>query len=418
MDGDADDADKMKSLLAGLLIEDPDFGMLESSISEYCPFEAVGMVNEEIRHSAFLAHCIDPYRPHGFGADFLRLLLDTIVKGLAPPPVSRLELHLADFDKVDVRREWQHIDVLVVLPAIKLVVAFELKIGAGEGHDQLGRYSRAIEAMWPERDGWQHLKLFLTRSLDQPSDSSWHPVDYSVVTGAIDRFETESRAGSQLARDTLFAYANMLRRHHVGHEKLDAIADMLWKKHAEALNFLMERRPDADGGLGQMLLDRQEELAAAVSNDLLTLVPEKSSKRWVIFHVAQWWDIPNFNEAAWTPSGHFIQVQVEVDPSYVKLFVTLGPGPEEIRERFYGLCQDLMPKKAVKGVDRKTIYSRTILGQQAIKSADGAGELYERILFHLREWVRVEVAMVDGRLRPVGAGPRLVSGDLVVASAS
>ena len=398
------DAELARRQLAELIIEDPDFGELEKNLSTYCPFEAVGMVNAEIRHSAFLAHALDPYRPHEFGPEFLRLLLDTILKALEAPPISRLELHMADFDNVDVRREWRHIDVLVALPTAKLVIAFELKIGAGEGHDQLGRYSRAIEATWPAEAGWRHLKLFLTRNAEQPSDDTWYPIDYGLVIDAIDRFKNASDAGAPLARQTLIAYATMLRRRHMGSEQLDKIAETLWKKHAEALNFLLDRRPDADGGLGQMLLDRQSEIAASVSKGSLTLVPERSNKRWIVFHVKEWSDIPGFTLAQWTPSGHFIQVQIEVDPRFVKLFVTLGPGPEEYRANFYNMCRDLMPRKGAKGAGWKTVSSKTILGRSAIETADGPEELCDRIQEYLRDWVRNEVAQVDARLRPITAG--------------
>src|SRR5690606_33322428 len=193
----------LRSALAYLIIEDGNFTALEKGLSAYCPFEAVGMVNAEIRHSSFLAHSIDPYRPHNFGAEFLRILLDTILAAIEDPPISRLELHLADFDDVDVRREWRHIDVLVILPGVNLIIALELKIGAREGREQLSRYSRSIEETWPEQDGWRYLKLLLTRSSDLPTDESWHSIDYNLIVDAIKRFESSSVSGSPLAHDTL-----------------------------------------------------------------------------------------------------------------------------------------------------------------------------------------------------------------------
>ncbi|MEM6307226.1 MAG: hypothetical protein AAF701_04510, partial [Pseudomonadota bacterium] len=53
---------------AGLaqLLSDPDFRDLESQARIFCPFEAIGMVNQEIRHAYFLAYILDPDRPHGF----------------------------------------------------------------------------------------------------------------------------------------------------------------------------------------------------------------------------------------------------------------------------------------------------------------------------------------------------------------
>ncbi len=43
-----------------------------------------------------------------------------------------LDLHLLDIEVVEVRREWRNIDLLLIVPGAKLVVAIELKIGASQ----------------------------------------------------------------------------------------------------------------------------------------------------------------------------------------------------------------------------------------------------------------------------------------------
>ena len=48
-----------------------DFKKLENMVDVFCPFEAIGMVRQEIRHSNFLAYILDPNRPHEFGSSFL-----------------------------------------------------------------------------------------------------------------------------------------------------------------------------------------------------------------------------------------------------------------------------------------------------------------------------------------------------------
>ena len=61
--------------LEGLVVGNADFEEVERLQDVFCPFEAIGMVRQEIRHAHYLAHCLDPQRPHGFGAECLRALM-------------------------------------------------------------------------------------------------------------------------------------------------------------------------------------------------------------------------------------------------------------------------------------------------------------------------------------------------------
>ena len=122
----------------------------------FCPFEAIGMVHQEIRHSNFLAYCLDPVKPHGFGDRLLREFL-FMVCAVAPEKFpDKLDLSLRSLDQVEVLREWHHIDLLIRVPSEtpdtpELVVAVEQKIHAGEGEGQLERYRTLLCARFPMR---------------------------------------------------------------------------------------------------------------------------------------------------------------------------------------------------------------------------------------------------------------------------
>ncbi|WP_426231076.1 PD-(D/E)XK nuclease family protein [Pararhizobium sp. DWP3-4] len=109
---------------------------MEKSLDIFCPFEAVGMVSAEIRHSNFLSYILNPNRPHGFRGAILRTFLMSATRigheqGLSAG-FTPLDLHLLDIEVVEVRREWRNIDLLLIVPGAKLVVAIELKIGASQ----------------------------------------------------------------------------------------------------------------------------------------------------------------------------------------------------------------------------------------------------------------------------------------------
>ena len=121
--------------LEALFVANPDFDALEKAQDVFCPFEAIGMIRQEVRHGYFLAYCLDPQRPHGFGAECLRALMRTAAYAHRALPlgefgdskISPLDVHLMDFERAQIRREWQRIDLLGIINEEKLVVAIELK---------------------------------------------------------------------------------------------------------------------------------------------------------------------------------------------------------------------------------------------------------------------------------------------------
>jgi hypothetical protein len=85
--------------LADLVMLDEDFAKLEQILDIFCPFEAVGMVRQEIRHAHFLAYYLDPNRPHGFGDACLRAFLTKAIEAqgkTGPSGIGILDIHMMD----------------------------------------------------------------------------------------------------------------------------------------------------------------------------------------------------------------------------------------------------------------------------------------------------------------------------------
>jgi len=328
----------LRRQIEALVLDDEGFRSLEVALSSYCPFESLGMINAEIRHSTFLASMLDPYRPHGFGPLLIREFLHRLIgEERDVPGLSRIRLHLADLDNVEVRREWSHIDVLLVLADLRLVIALELKIGAGEGRDQLQRYTRAVEAEWPNQGErpWTHLFFFLTRDGDEPSNQRWRPIDYGLVIAAIEDVLRRSPQGDPLARSMLAAYASMLRRHHMEDPELIEIAQGLWARHREALTFLIEQQPGGATALGEVIRAQADSLAAAASSESVTLILNDSTRRMTRFAIKQWDSLPGMLEGTGWTSGRIILLEIQVQPNRVRALLILGPGPAEIRRKLF-----------------------------------------------------------------------------------
>lgn len=160
----------MRKQLEALFIHDESFEKLEAEFENFCPFEAIGMVRQEIRHAHFLSYILDPNRPHAFGTACLKALMNAIAENGALSnggTLTRLDVHFMALDSAIIKREWNRIDLLIEIPDEKLVIAIELKIDASESKTQLQRYRKRVEETWPG-DEWQKLYLFVTTSAESP----------------------------------------------------------------------------------------------------------------------------------------------------------------------------------------------------------------------------------------------------------
>ena len=81
--------------------------------------------------------------------------------------LSAAEVELMDFTDIEVRREWKHIDVLVIDRQNKLVLLIENKIGGCEGPGQLARYRKTIGNEFPT---FKLIPVFLTLQGESSED--------------------------------------------------------------------------------------------------------------------------------------------------------------------------------------------------------------------------------------------------------
>jgi PD-(D/E)XK nuclease superfamily len=326
--------------LANLFVANDEFDELELALDVFCPFEAIGMVRQEIRHGHFLSFILDPQRPHGFGNSCIRALMAAAVKsdnGVLLD-LNPLDVHLMDFDNALVRREWRRIDILLEVPDSKLIVAVELKIDALEHSGQLRRYKQIIESEWPSH---RHLFLFLTKRGDDPSKDDgegWLSVHLETLASEL-RIIAENGSGVGEAKAMLSAYLSMLGRHHLNDERLEELASKLWAKHREALEYLSDRRPDARGEVFQILSDRKTEIAQHLTNAFAIQVCEDHSTPGCIrFAVKSWDKIPGYLCASGSgPSKRLIRIEITTakKPDKIRCSFMLENGSPHMREKLF-----------------------------------------------------------------------------------
>lgn len=349
----------LREVLKRLVVDEPDLELLEDMISGFNVFEAMGMVDQELRHSDFLRFLLDPGESHSIGDLFARRFLQAAL-GVAEEsgresPLSAVELDVMDLGGAEVYRERRKIDVLFADEANKLVVAVENKVWSGEGKDQLPAYLKAVEEDYP---GWRALFLYLSPFGLEPSSPKYVSVGYEVVRDVVDKIWA-SRGGAldPALRYALEHYSQILGRHILGDTELEELCKRIYRKHRRALDLIYEHRPDLQDEIRRLL-----EGLVTEQQDLVLDEPSKHIK----FTVKDWDTEAMLFGTDWTGSCRIMLFQFENRPDYLQLKLVLGPGDSEVRRRLHEMAASGgKPLKAQKlGAKWNTLYSRSWLSKK------------------------------------------------------
>lgn len=340
---------KIEDLILGSGADD--FERIKSYSDVFCPFEAIGMVHQEIRHSNFLAYCLNPHKPHGFGDELLREFLYLVADEVETLP-SKLELSLMSLHNAEIRREWNHIDLLIHVPnedGQEIVVAIEQKIHAAEGLGQLKRYTEVV------RDHFENTThtalIFLPKDATAPSESeTWGQLSLQDV---VSRFEIVANTRLTSAKGTplLNQYIAMLRRHIMPDNTLTELARKLWNEHGEALDLLIEHRPDQHSEIVAAFKAAREELANILNAKLkgkafdgtdITIEPVFDDNNVGHFSVTSWASIPALADDGHEGSVSIIRPEIAGHRSSMNYWTTmvLHPGDQGKRRAIHQILSE------------------------------------------------------------------------------
>ncbi len=406
-----------ESKLADLFMRSDDFAELERALDVFCPFEAIGMIRQEVRHAFFLANILDPRRPHGFGDLCLRAFIRAAVeasetKAFQSPEASSLtslNIHLMDLQGAIVRRDWRQIDLLIDIPNSNrspgLVIGIELKIDASESKGQLKKYERILQDAWPSKP---RLLLFLTKAGDEAADEgteNWIKLTLESVVTALQAVVVKRKVEPQ-ANALLEAYLSMLRRHHLSDEKLEKLAADLWSKHREALEFLVDRQPNILSDVISILSEQQHDIAEEISRktDLNIISDDNSGTNIIRFAVEDWDAVDKLRgTAVWTSTSRFVLAELRAyRGEAVAGYVVLGRGNQNDRQSIYDRLKmsDAVKNPSRLGPEWKRLASKTFI--RIIKDQDDLDsiEVAKKMRSEFVKWITEPILAYDKVLRP------------------
>ena len=350
--------------LTELVFDNADLERLESLLDEFNIFEAIGMVRQEIRHSAFLAFLLDPRQTHGLGDTLLRRFLQRVVAS-APAsqiPINVIDLDVWNLDETQVFREWNNIDILLLNETCKLAVIIENKIDAGEHSNQLEVYYENVSARYP---GWNVIGIFLSPQGTKPTDERYLAVSHEMVVELIENV-IAARA-STLGPDVktlLLHYAQMMRRYIVSGSEIDVLCSRIYEKHKRAIDMIVARLPDKRA----QILSFCKTLVEA-NPDLRF---RAMSKNYLGFHPIEW-DTPALQYDPPGKAGAIIfQFFIQFEAKGLTLTASIRPGRQELRQKLFEMVQShpdtFKTDKLYANFTR--VYSRPILTTKALQEQD------------------------------------------------
>ncbi len=322
--------------LESFLVGNQDLERLEALLDRFNILEALGVVRQELRHSDFLAYLLDPKGNHGLGDAFVKRLLQRIlmVAGDFNVPVTPIELELWDLDRIEVRREWNHIDILLLDEDHKLAVVVENKIGSREHSDQLQRYLEVVKRNYPD---WRVIPVYLTPRGATPSHESYLPVGYGLVCEVVDEL-AESRASvvSPDLKILMTHYSDMMRRNILGDSDVARLCSRIYRRHQQAIDLIYRHRFAQQETIRDVVIGLIETNPSLIYDGLNTNYPDE--------YVAFWlheWDSSVLRVArGWGRTGRILRFIVANFPDRLDLVLQVGPGDEEVRNRVLNMAHD------------------------------------------------------------------------------
>ena len=237
-----------------LFINNTSLDEIRAHVARFNPIKTMGMAHMEIRHSAILGWLLDPQQTHGLGDRFLRAFLSEALRGSDGQQTPRaLEIAQADLMDAEVRREWRHIDLLVISPANGWVFVIENKFYSGQHSDQLTRYMDLVEKTFLDNKTIFHARgIFLSLADEEPDDPRYTPTQYGDVCGLISQCAFGS--GQVLAPqiETFIRHYLEVIEEATGmsetEREMEKLARELYRDHKRVLDYVIEQGKTTEFG--------------------------------------------------------------------------------------------------------------------------------------------------------------------------
>lgn len=226
------------------LVKDANLELLEMHLAKPNIFSILKIEKVEIRHSNFLAWLLDPSGSHNLNDRVLKWFLKEVFSDQKIDWMDEFTVDGLSFHTIQIYREYKNIDLILVCD--EFVIAIENKILSTEHSNQLSRYEEIVKKDFNNK---KHAFIYFTLYGDEPEkeENASIYVNYSYI-----RFEAILsqivNIYSDILPDKAFVYIQdyieILRRFVMQDDKATLIAQEIYRNHKEAIDFIIESKPD------------------------------------------------------------------------------------------------------------------------------------------------------------------------------
>ncbi|WP_193215124.1 PD-(D/E)XK nuclease family protein [Luteolibacter marinus] len=325
--------------LNNLIVNSPEFEDLERMLGGFNLFQVLKFEYGEIRHSNVLGWILDPSESHGLDELFLKKWLMRVLHEAEEPQTSVSAVRIDSWQLLDVevRREWRHIDLLLVLRFAgedPWVVAIENKVNSSQHSDQLSRYRQTVENEFP--DAGELLYLFLTKNSESADDAAYIPASYAQIHRVLKEcVAARSHLIGTEPTTLLENYLRLLEEKFMDENEIARIARKIYKEHKRALDVIYSHRPDHI----QLLTKSVEECLIEKSGKLgIQMAPV--SKGFVRFIPSSWSHPGNQHGTGWSNDWKgTVLFEINLRGKNPKLYVISGKAPDSWADRIWTKVQ-------------------------------------------------------------------------------
>ena len=355
-----------KELLEEFIINNENLEHLEDIVNDFNIFTSLNLINNEIRHSNFLSWIMNPKENHNLKDYFLSSLLKIISMRASSSGINAPSIFDIDnwsFIETEILREWRNIDILIKDDNHKLICVIENKIYSKEHSSQLRRYKEIVEEEYPN---YQKMFVYLTIEGDEASEDEYLSINYhdiiKIITHIIDN---KSASIGEKILIFISHYREMFRRYIMENSEIQEICKKIYKKHKKALDLIFEYKPDKILENHDFIID--------VIRKRSEIILDSESKKFIRF-IPKSLDFIKKDGDGWTKSKRILLFEIYNDSNGINLYLIIGPGPKEIRNKIYHISRD---NKLINfNVNRKltprwfAIYKKNILRAKEFENND------------------------------------------------
>jgi hypothetical protein len=314
--------------LNNLIVNCPEFEQLERLLGGFNLFQVLKFEYGEIRHSNVLAWILDPTESHGLDESFLKKWLMRVIhesSGQSVAPVTAVDIDAWQLMDVEVRREWQNIDLLLVLTMAnnqQWVICIENKVNSTQSNGQLQKYRAVVEKTFPHAK--HRIYLFLTKNDEPPDDENYIGASYAQIHRALKEcLSAKNHVIGIEPKVLLENYIRLLEEKFMDESEIARTARKIYQQHRRALDVIFEQRPDNLKLVSDKVRSLLEERLGQVD-----FAVDSYSKSYIRIVPKSWLHPGNSHGSAWSNSIRTVVFEMNLTGKSPKLYAISGKAPD------------------------------------------------------------------------------------------